>query len=178
MNGSSRTTGRASNPPDGAVDYQSFIGGSADVSAVTTPDGIYRYVSPACLRLFGWDPPELEGRRQEDFVHPDDIRSLHSGREELAAGRVSTTTYRFLCHDGTYRWSEATSRRVNADGVDLVVSTVRDVEQRRRSDLTLQRQALAEGIDVADHGAWDEWLGNRPVPCDVRVGKRRVLAND
>jgi len=43
---------------------------------------------------------------------------------------------------------------------------------------TLQRQALAEGIDVADHGAWDEWLGNRPVPCDVRVGKRRVLAND
>ena len=166
MNGSSRTTGRASNPPDGAVDYQSFISGSADVSAVTTPDGIYRYVSPACLRLFGWDPPELEGRRQEDFVHPDDVPSLHSGREELAAGRVSTTTYRFLCHDGTYRWSEATSRCVNADGVDLVVSTVRDVEQRRRSDLTLQRQALADPLTG---------VANRTVLMDrLHQGLRRL----
>lgn len=39
----------------------------------------------------------------------------------------------------------------------------------------LQRQAQAEGVDVADHGAWDEWLGNIAVPCDVRVGKRRTF---
>jgi hypothetical protein len=39
----------------------------------------------------------------------------------------------------------------------------------------LQKQAQAEGIDVADHGAWDAWLGNTAVPCEVRVGKRRTL---
>ncbi len=39
----------------------------------------------------------------------------------------------------------------------------------------LQKEAQAEGVDVADHGAWDEWLGNRPVPCDVRVANRRVI---
>ena len=40
---------------------------------------------------------------------------------------------------------------------------------------SLQKQAQAEGVDVADHGAWDEWLGNAPVACDVRVGKRRTF---
>jgi hypothetical protein len=37
---------------------------------------------------------------------------------------------------------------------------------------SLQKQAHAEGVDVADHGAWDEWLGNTPVACEVRVRKR------
>ena len=39
----------------------------------------------------------------------------------------------------------------------------------------LQKQALADGVDVADHGAWDEWLGNVAVPCEVRVANRRVI---
>ena len=39
----------------------------------------------------------------------------------------------------------------------------------------LQRAALSEGVDVSDHGAWDEWLGNAAVSCEVRVAKRRVL---
>ena len=40
---------------------------------------------------------------------------------------------------------------------------------------SLQRQAQADGVDVADHGAWDAWLGNAPVACDVRVGNRRTF---
>lgn len=39
----------------------------------------------------------------------------------------------------------------------------------------LQRQAQEQGVDVADHGAWDAWLGNAPVACAVRVEKRSVL---
>jgi hypothetical protein len=38
----------------------------------------------------------------------------------------------------------------------------------------LQRQAQAEGVDVADHGAWDAWLGNTPADCAPRVAKRSV----
>jgi hypothetical protein len=39
----------------------------------------------------------------------------------------------------------------------------------------LQRKAQDEGVDVADHGAWDAWLGNEPVGCAVRVQKRSTL---
>ena len=39
----------------------------------------------------------------------------------------------------------------------------------------LQKAAQAEGVDVADHGAWDAWLGNPAVGCDVRVANRRVI---
>jgi hypothetical protein len=39
----------------------------------------------------------------------------------------------------------------------------------------LHKQAGAEGVDVSDHGAWDEWLGNVPVSCEKRVAKRAVI---
>ena len=39
----------------------------------------------------------------------------------------------------------------------------------------LQQAAQAEGVDVADHGAWDAWLGNEAVSCSVRVANRRLI---
>jgi hypothetical protein len=39
----------------------------------------------------------------------------------------------------------------------------------------LHTQAVAEGVDVADHGAWDEWLGNVPVSCMTRAEKRSII---
>jgi hypothetical protein len=41
----------------------------------------------------------------------------------------------------------------------------------------LQCAAQADGVEVADHGAWDAWLGNAAVACDVRVGKRRTISS-
>lgn len=37
----------------------------------------------------------------------------------------------------------------------------------------LHKQAQNDGVDIADHGAWDRWLGNDAVPCDQRVAQRR-----
>jgi hypothetical protein len=53
---------------------------------------------------------------------------------------------------------------------DLMDSPFLDELQR-----DLQRHAQADGVDVADHGAWDAWLGNEAVGCDVRVARRRVI---
>ena len=39
----------------------------------------------------------------------------------------------------------------------------------------LQTEARADGVDVTDHQAWDRWLGNAVVPCDVRMAKRRII---
>ena len=44
-----------------------------------------------------------------------------------------------------------------------------DLQQR------LHRQARAEGVDIADHGAWDAWLGNEAVSCATRMEKRASL---
>jgi hypothetical protein len=39
----------------------------------------------------------------------------------------------------------------------------------------LQKKAVADGIDIGDHGAWDAWLGNNVVACQIRNENRTLL---
>jgi len=37
----------------------------------------------------------------------------------------------------------------------------------------LQNHATQGGVDIADHGQWDAWLGNEVVACEVRLSGRK-----
>lgn len=126
---------------------EELIAGSADMNFLRSVEGVYRYVSPACHRLFGWGRAELEGRREDDFVHPDDLAALRASRAELApACDFVTTSYRFLCRDATYRWTETTSRLVKAGRSSWVVSTMRDIAARQRRTVALEVLASTDPL--------------------------------
>ena len=131
------------------VDWPALILRSADVNAVTGLDGTYRYVSPACEGLFGWTAGQLEGRHEDDFADPDDRATLAGRRTQLLEHPREPTTcsYRFRCQDRSYRWVEANSRRVEAEGGEsLVVNSLRDITDRQRLNLVLQRQASTDPL--------------------------------
>jgi diguanylate cyclase (GGDEF)-like protein/PAS domain S-box-containing protein len=128
-----------------SVDFEQFVASSADMNAVATLEGVYCYVSPASRRIFGWHPSQLEGRAENEFVHPDDLAAVVAGRMDLDSDFV-TVTYRFVCADGSYRWVETTSRAVDSRLSRLVASTVRDVTLRQEHDTRLQLQALTDPL--------------------------------
>ncbi len=129
------------------VEFETLIvAGSADVNVVHEAEGPIRFASPASHRLFGWDPLELEGRRMEELVHADDLASFREGIAELEEEPFVTSTFRLLCRDRSYRWTETTSRRVRIDGRKVVVATVRDISERHERMLVLQDQARADPL--------------------------------
>ena len=130
----------------GFHDYQALASASADMNTVATAEGRYVYVSSASKRLFGWDPVEVTGHMQDEFIHPDDLPSQHAAVTSTASGDTFTTTHRFRCADGSYRWAEATSRRVGAWGSLFVVSTVREITERQKADERVQRLALTDPL--------------------------------
>jgi PAS domain S-box-containing protein len=130
-----------------AENLQSLMAGSADMTTVGTPDGIYRYVSSASRRLFGWDPAEIEGHHEDEFVHPDDLPSLQIAKESASPPDLAfVATFRFRCADGSYRWCEATSRGVEEGRSTYTVTTVRDITERQRSEVLLQLQATTDPL--------------------------------
>jgi diguanylate cyclase (GGDEF)-like protein/PAS domain S-box-containing protein len=148
-------------------DYQSLVLASPDVHTVTSEYGVFRYVSPGCRDLFGWDDDHLEGRHEDEFVHLDDIAALHTSREELSRGAEhASATYRFRCTDGSYRWTETRSRRVAYDGSWLVVSALRDVSERQQLTMALMHEASTDPLTG---------VANRTVLMDrLRQGLRRM----
>ena len=128
--------------------YRALADGSPDLHTVATLDGVLTFISKNSLALFGWERNNLIGQHQSVLVHPDDVdlvdEALRSAAEDPTA-RVMTVR-RFRCADGTYLWTETLSRRVDADGEQLVVSAVRDIGRRTESDLDLQRQATTDPL--------------------------------
>lgn len=128
------------------VDYESFATAVADVNVVASADGVLRYVSPRCRRVFGWDSIDLVGRPADNYVHPDDLDAVHAARRNLREGEVSSVSFRFRCRDDTFRWVETTSRLVNVNKTFALVSSLRDITERQKREAMLEQRAVTDPL--------------------------------
>jgi len=124
------------------------VEGGSDLQTVVSAAGEYIFVSATGVAAFGWVPAELLGQPQASFTHPDDVALVvDAHRGLLADGTGSVTTVRrFRCKGGTYRWTETRSRVDDSGSERVVVSSVRDIAERRESELDLQRQAATDAL--------------------------------
>ena len=114
--------------------YRLLADNSTDVIAQQGLDYTYGYISPACEVVLGYKIEEMFGRSEYDFIHPDDVQSVETARENMMdCDSVVTVTYRAQRKDGTYRWLETISRVVcdhETGEPDEIVSVSRDVTER------------------------------------------------
>ena len=134
--------------PPGRPLHEAIADCSPDLLIATTVDGVHRFVSATGLAPFGWEVPDLIALRQEEFVHPDDVGLLVSTRDEVSndTTRAVTSVFRLRCADGTFRWVEALSRQIEEGGEVLILSAVRDIRDRRQSEIDLYRQATTDPL--------------------------------
>jgi diguanylate cyclase (GGDEF)-like protein/PAS domain S-box-containing protein len=154
--------------PADQVLYCLVAEGGPDLQTVVTAAGRYRFVSAAGAAPFGWTTAELLGEHQMSFAHPDDEALLADAhRAMLGANTGSITTIRrFRCKNGTYRWTESRARLDTSTGEPMVVSSLRDIAERRESELELRRQAATDPLTG---------LANRTVFMDrLRHALRRL----
>lgn len=83
-----------------------------DMISIHTPDGTYRYVSPAARELLGWQPEELVGRWCYDLLHPDDVAKVSGAHRNVLRGAPATVVCRLRRKAGGYAWVETTTRVV------------------------------------------------------------------
>ena len=113
------------------------------------PDDAVSYVSPSCERLLGYTPAEMLHRDPLDWVHSDDLLRLRQGGiRDVIRGEVPSLTYRALHKAGHVIWLE-TYLQVVRDGSGRplrLVSTSRDVTERKEAETALERSALHDAL--------------------------------
>lgn len=124
--------------------YRLLADNSTDMISQQSPNGIYRYVSPACQHLLGYKIEEMVGRSIYDFFHPEDLKAIEELNELVAQWpTVSTITYRARRKDNSYIWLETVNRIVydpETNQPDEVIAVSRDVTERKQLLETLQIQ--------------------------------------
>lgn len=155
--------------------------GVSDLQTVVSAAGEYRFVSAVGAASFGWGPADLIGEREASFAHPDDEALVANSHRALLEGGIGsvTTVRRFRCKDGTYRWTESRSRRDVSTGEPLVVSSLRDITDRRDSELDLKHRAATDPLTgIANRTVFLDRLRHALRRLDRHTGYVAVLFLD
>ncbi|HRU05635.1 MAG TPA: PAS domain S-box protein, partial [Candidatus Brocadiia bacterium] len=127
---------------------------SMDMIALFDQAGVFVYVSPASVRITGYAPEELVGRRGDSFAHEEDAAAfgVALGQEAGEPG-ARTCLWRFRHKNGRYVWLETVAQRCADSGGSpaRTVAVSRDMTDRMRAEAMLKTQhALALRLADAD----------------------------
>lgn len=166
---------------DSEARYRLLADHSSDIIVRAGPNGVIRYVSPAC-RVLGITPEQALGRSTLDFVAAEDqayasrlTRDLFSGAEP---DRSVRREYRVVRADGSQIWMEGNPSLVRDDQGAPVefITSFRDVTARREMEDELERARDAAETAMA---AKAEFLANVShelrTPLTSILGFARVL---
>ncbi len=117
-----------------------LIANSTDMLARHAPDGCYRYVSPVCQELLGYEPDELVGRSPYEFIHPDDVAAVRAAHAEVIDGpRLRAVVYRVHDRHGRDVWFETTGHSIQ----DPLTNEIVEIQTSSR-DVTWRKQVEAQ----------------------------------
>ena len=133
--------------------FRTLVHRAADITIVLDPQEQITWASSAGQGSSAWSARDLEGRRLQDFVHPDDRHELQRALDP-SAGLADDRgpVFRLRARDGGWRQFEtirtASSAGLPGDGVsggrDGLVLHLRDVAERRSTELELERMAYTD----------------------------------
>ena len=120
--------------------FRLLIENSADVIALISADGLFRYLSPAFERILGLSTVEWVGRSFLEVIWPEDLAAAGAAFSHCleAQGNVTPWQLRVRNSSGGFRWMEGTgSNHISNPAVGGVVINSRDVTERKAAEASL-----------------------------------------
>ena len=118
---------------------------STDMISIHEPNGDYKFVSPVCRNLLGYEPSELIGRNAYEFFHPEDLEAVTESHDTIQEVPVIfTVSYRIKKKNGDYVWFETTSKTIRdseTHETQEIIAVSREISERKRLEEDLAFQA-------------------------------------
>ncbi len=129
--------------------YRTLVESSADLTAVSDEQGVILFAAGEGRKDFGYELADFVGHRAMEFIHP----GKHEEQTRLIAESFARPSVigrgeaPIRCKDGSWLDCELIGRTAVApDGNRILVSTVRNISERKRAELEVagtRDQALA-----------------------------------
>lgn len=176
---------------DSEARYRLLAENSTDMVFQLDADMVFRYVSPACVDILGYDVSELIGSDFARLIHPDDKDGIPEASNASGSGqaRRHTAIHRCLHRDGHYVWGEIQLRMVQgmqAGSACETVGTLRDFTERkqmedqlREANSRLTRIAATDGLTgLLNRRAFDAALAREFGEAQARGGDMGLILAD
>lgn len=121
--------------------FRSLVQNASDAFAILTPDGRFRFVSPASRAVTGYGPEELVGVSCFELLEQDHEQVGRDFFAEVlaAGGQLREALLRIRHKDGSSRWIEvACADRLDDPAVTGIVSNFHDVTEQKEAEEALR----------------------------------------
>ena len=119
---------------------------ASDGILISTYDGTYQQVNQVAAQMLGYAPEEIVGKRNYDFIHPEEWEKIDNVKTRLIAqGGINIDEWRLQKKSGKYLSVEA-STKLLTDG--RWITMVRDISRRKaleqvENEMRLRADTLA-----------------------------------
>jgi PAS domain S-box-containing protein len=126
---------------------QNLMEYSEDVICSIDETGRFISLNPACQKIWGYAPEELQGQLYMDLVHPDDVEKTIQAATDIMSGH-STTAFenRYLRKDGSIAHMMWSARWSDEEQSMFCVS--RDITQRIQAETALRVEVIERKMAV------------------------------
>ncbi len=123
--------------------FRTLVEKSSDVIQLIGPDATRIYVSPTVTDILGYTPEEFIAQSPAEATHPDDRAFVQMGhsRAHQNPREPVTVVYRRRHKDGSWRWTENTTRNlINDPNVQAHVINFHDITDRKKTEDALRQK--------------------------------------
>ncbi|MBF0459280.1 MAG: PAS domain S-box protein [Nitrospirae bacterium] len=117
--------------------FHKFFNSSDDLMVIADPNGAFKSINPACMKVLGYSEEELLSKPFIDFVHLDDRQStLDEMVRQIQRGYSLDFENRYICKNGSFRYLSWHASYIASEGITY--ATARDVTDFKmlEADLT------------------------------------------
>ena len=158
--------------------FRSLIENTADVIAILSREGEFRYASPSISQVLGITSEVAFGHTLGDFIHPEDLSKLRETFDDAVAtwGGARQVQVRVNDKDGTTRIVEiAFNNMLDNAAVNGIVVNIRDITERKHAEsLELEKEA-AESANTAKSNFLANMSHELRTPLNAIIGYSEML---
>ena len=119
--------------------FKSLVQDGGDLISIIDAEANYSYVSPTYYNVLGYMPEEFSSTNAFDFIHPDDVETVHGQFALLTStNKLTLQPFRFKHKNGTWRWIETTvTNLMDEPSIQGIVANSRDITERKNIEEAL-----------------------------------------
>jgi two-component system, cell cycle sensor histidine kinase and response regulator CckA len=129
--------------------FKRLVQNSSDIIAVTDDAGVFSSMSASVARILGYEPSEMIGKSQLEFVHADDRELMTRFHAQIASTPDAPVRVEFRHQHKNGQWISLELVGMNLlydPSVKGIVHNLRDVSERNRLSEQLQQAMKMEAV--------------------------------
>ena len=122
--------------------FRAYVETATDILSVVDENGVSKFESPAIERVLGYDPDDLVGVDNFQYIHPEDrerVRDVFTAMIKEPDVTTDKAEYRFRHADGGWVWLETRGSNETHTAVNGYVLVSRDITERKQRERKLTR---------------------------------------